>query len=104
MYFFFVKQNTAYEMRISDWSSDVCSSDLHRLDRFRRLDVTCDPDRLTARRHDVFRGFADHQLPAAAEINGGTERRAGPGDGEAQAAPTAGDENSFIREQDCAAH
>src|SRR3546814_13064269 len=24
----FVKQNTAYEMRISDWSSDVCSSDL----------------------------------------------------------------------------
>src|SRR3546814_16516315 len=26
--FFFVKQNTAYEMRISDWSSDVCSSDL----------------------------------------------------------------------------
>src|SRR3546814_6844567 len=27
--FFFFKQNTAYEMRISDWSSDVCSSDLH---------------------------------------------------------------------------
>src|SRR3546814_9153728 len=29
--FFLFKQNTAYEMRISDWSSDVCSSDLfHR--------------------------------------------------------------------------
>src|SRR3546814_1468837 len=27
-YFFFFKQKTAYEMRISDWSSDVCSSDL----------------------------------------------------------------------------
>src|SRR3546814_10780732 len=26
--FFFFKQTTAYEMRISDWSSDVCSSDL----------------------------------------------------------------------------
>src|SRR3546814_10905833 len=26
--FFFVKQKTAYELRISDWSSDVCSSDL----------------------------------------------------------------------------
>src|SRR3546814_1606397 len=26
--FFFLKQKTAYEMRISDWSSDVCSSDL----------------------------------------------------------------------------
>src|SRR3546814_12772489 len=30
MCFFFFKQKTAYEMRISDWSSDVCSSDLHR--------------------------------------------------------------------------
>src|SRR3546814_9323070 len=28
---FFFKQKTAYEMRISDWSSDVCSSDLDRL-------------------------------------------------------------------------
>src|SRR3546814_9353138 len=28
--FFFFKQKTAYEMRISDWSSDVCSSDLTR--------------------------------------------------------------------------
>src|SRR3546814_1814060 len=27
--FFFFKQKTAYEMRISEWSSDVCSSDLH---------------------------------------------------------------------------
>src|SRR3546814_4720980 len=38
MYVFFFKQKTAYEMRISDWSSDVCSSDLgepydHRNDR-----------------------------------------------------------------------
>src|SRR3546814_4417757 len=29
--FFFFKQKTAYDMRISDWSSDVCSSDLHKL-------------------------------------------------------------------------
>src|SRR3546814_1766686 len=28
VFFFFCKQKTAYEMRISDWSSDVCSSDL----------------------------------------------------------------------------
>src|SRR3546814_8201145 len=28
MFFFFFKQKTAYDMRISDWSSDVCSSDL----------------------------------------------------------------------------
>src|SRR3546814_3614287 len=29
--FFFFKQKTAYELRISDWSSDVCSSDLNDL-------------------------------------------------------------------------
>src|SRR3546814_7944957 len=33
--FFFFKQKTAYEMRISDWSSDVCSSDLR---------IVCSPD------------------------------------------------------------
>src|SRR3546814_15449629 len=45
--FFFFKQKTAYEMRISDWSSDVCSSDLARLEldsmelmRFANDDVT----------------------------------------------------------------
>src|SRR3546814_7940660 len=31
LFFFFFKQKTAYEMRISDWSSDVCSSDLRPL-------------------------------------------------------------------------
>src|SRR3546814_17422908 len=30
-FFFFFKQKTAYEMRISDWSSDVCSSDLQKV-------------------------------------------------------------------------
>src|SRR3546814_7129843 len=33
--FFFFKQKTAYEMRISDWSSDVCSSDLDRVAQVR---------------------------------------------------------------------
>src|SRR3546814_18028535 len=38
---FYFKQKTAYEMRISDWSSDVCSSDLHALGlpRERRPDL-----------------------------------------------------------------
>src|SRR3546814_10881619 len=36
MCFFFFKQKTAYEMRISDWSSDVCSSDLIKSDGFVR--------------------------------------------------------------------
>src|SRR3546814_18636135 len=54
MFFFFFKQKTAYEMRISDWSSDVCSSDLpetgaryscptHRLQRPRARYVRSDP-------------------------------------------------------------
>src|SRR3546814_20523522 len=42
LFFFFFKQKTAYEMRISDWSSDVCSSDLARARRVR--------DRLAGRR------------------------------------------------------
>src|SRR3546814_12082440 len=36
-FFFFFKQKTAYEMRISDWSSDVCSSDLPAQCRLRIL-------------------------------------------------------------------
>src|SRR3546814_6761884 len=34
LFVFFVKQKTAYEMRISDWSSDVCSSDLSAIADF----------------------------------------------------------------------
>src|SRR3546814_3545821 len=34
--FFFFKQKTAYEMRISDWSSDVCSSDLENFNKHGR--------------------------------------------------------------------
>src|SRR3546814_8673702 len=41
--FFFFKQKTAYEMRISDWSSDVCSSDL-RLFPFRGVVFDVDPE------------------------------------------------------------
>src|SRR3546814_4670549 len=55
--FFFFKQKTAYEMRISDWSSDVCSSDLVVVDRLpghdqlvpaRRLDRPLEVDAVAA--------------------------------------------------------
>src|SRR3546814_9451923 len=39
--FFFFKQKTAYEMRISDWSSDVCSSDLHIKQNTRKENGSC---------------------------------------------------------------
>src|SRR3546814_3114921 len=50
-FFFFFKQKTAYEMRISDWSSDVCSSDLFL---------------------DLFVAFV-HQGPHAAPLAAGNE-------------------------------
>src|SRR3546814_1255379 len=52
--FFFFKQKTAYEMRISDWSSDVCSSDLVR-ERDRILEV--EDDRVGARRRGLGEAF-----------------------------------------------
>src|SRR3546814_19762205 len=42
-FFFFCKQKTAYEMRISDWSSDVCSSDLLPRYWFQLADWIDDP-------------------------------------------------------------
>src|SRR3546814_2433610 len=48
--FFFFKQKTAYEMRISDWSSDVCSSDLLvRQSIRRRLEDRLEPLREVGR-------------------------------------------------------
>src|SRR3546814_7146241 len=47
--FFFFKQKTAYEMRISDWSSDVCSSDL------------CGPDRRSCPCRNRCRGRASER-------------------------------------------
>src|SRR3546814_17745757 len=48
-FFFFFKQKTAYEMRISDWSSDVCSSDLHRPSRPDEHDPPLKPRRQSYR-------------------------------------------------------
>src|SRR3546814_4000331 len=58
MLMFFFKQKTAYEMRISDWSSDVCSSDLRGE---QRVDIGLDV--AIARRVDVGRDVAGEQIP-----------------------------------------
>src|SRR3546814_6090565 len=58
-FFFFFKQKTAYEMRISDWSSDVCSSDLVLRDHRQR-------DQLGVR---MFQGSARHAAKVAEEEN-----------------------------------
>src|SRR3546814_2959630 len=53
IFFFFFKQKTAYEMRISDWSSDVCSSDLDRPGPARRCSANLDGE---ACDHEAGRG------------------------------------------------
>src|SRR3546814_14773653 len=56
MLFFFFKQKTAYDMRISDWSSDVCSSDL-----------------IVARAHDA--GKARRRIAASHSLAGEKPRK-----------------------------
>src|SRR3546814_4675471 len=58
--FFFAKQKTAYEMRISDWSSDVCSSDLVHGGMVWRG--------LQSRRYQSRRNQRSHPVKAAPEI------------------------------------
>src|SRR3546814_14141422 len=67
---FFFKQKTAYEMRISDWSSDVCSSDLARLGRADHRDAVggvkvIGEDR-DAAENLAGADEAEHHLPAVA--------------------------------------
>src|SRR3546814_20152219 len=100
VFVFFFKQKTAYELRISDWSSDVCSSDLAAQDLHRlahgRLD---DVDLLEAPRQRVVlledptvlleRGRADaaqvarrqRRLDHVAGVHRAARRRAGADDG-----------------------
>src|SRR3546814_20212653 len=61
MFIFFFKQKTAYEMRISDWSSDVCSSDLAEYEQ----PPYCAATSLAA-------GFAPEQLPSGTVVPRGS--------------------------------
>src|SRR3546814_1408010 len=64
---FFFKQKTAYEMRISDWSSDVCSSDLVDAEVLPLERHVRDDDELTAAL-EVLLERADHRLATAADV------------------------------------
>src|SRR3546814_5740378 len=61
---FFFKQKTAYEMRISDWSSDVCSSDLAKINIFVRIGLQIEQLRPESFIGDVFPASGPHH-PAA---------------------------------------
>src|SRR3546814_2972818 len=72
--FFFFKQKTAYEMRISDWSSDVCSSDLgaHAVLEIGLVDRACSLDRVHEAQGRLRQDAADH-----AHLGRSEERRVG---------------------------
>src|SRR3546814_6480983 len=82
MLFFFFKQKTAYDMRISDWSSDVCSSDLPgRSGRGRRHENArsrvrqlCDGQH-AARRERVYRAFGQPRSRRGGGREGGAAAR-----------------------------
>src|SRR3546814_6657687 len=72
--FFFFKQKTAYEMRISDWSSDVCSSDLLVAAELRRSNFKRRDQVLTGR-VAVQRQRLDAYDAETVSIGGGIERQ-----------------------------
>src|SRR3546814_3527990 len=71
LFVFFFKQKTAYEMRISDWSSDVCSSDLEPLG----LEQPDRPRRLRPRDRASSQGNPEARRRAAAAAQGRSEER-----------------------------
>src|SRR3546814_1384021 len=79
--FFFFKQKTAYEMRISDWSSDVCSSDLrldlgigrHGIDAL----LAAGAEQLQRGIHMQLRGVEFRDRRAAHQVARSEERRVG---------------------------
>src|SRR3546814_8886047 len=81
-FFFFFKQKTAYEMRISDWSSDVCSSDLliaHQPARFVLEARAADLAGTAAHQHDrlvprLLKPAQQHDLYQAADMQRGRRR------------------------------
>src|SRR3546814_1867148 len=72
--FFFFKQKTAYEMRISDWSSDVCSSDLPRRGVARLLVGDAPGDEA---RHVVRQEVDDGAIGEERQAHRSEERRVG---------------------------
>src|SRR3546814_8097468 len=99
--FFFFKQKTAYEMRISDWSSDVCSSDLPatsalRVDRAPQVGPCARVEALVEEVAQVNPGFAQQGLEETATFEPEQPRRDG-------AAVLGGDEigRASCRERVC---
>src|SRR3546814_14794847 len=86
--FFFFKQKTAYEMRISDWSSDVCSSDLDNDPQSQDTQSRDDARHYRSRRTAGFGAATDtHPASRAASCPAGSTRTAGDRDPRSAATP-----------------
>src|SRR3546814_2258671 len=82
---FFFKQKTAYEMRISDWSSDVCSSDLRRDAEAARRDAGLYPAAQAVRYPD--REIPGPPAPHGRHVHGGGAGTLDDDHGHAEARP-----------------
>src|SRR3546814_2524200 len=68
IFLFFFKQKTAYEMRISDWSSDVCSSDLSEIQPVLSPDIAVDHIAQMQRHANAERIAAGHGSPLIQQV------------------------------------
>src|SRR3546814_14357027 len=80
-FFFFFKQKTAYEMRISDWSSDVCSSDLEAGEEVGRKGTQGSLGH-PRRSHSRAPGYAEPRPDASPPRHPGVRARADRGQGD----------------------
>src|SRR3546814_1621288 len=80
--FFFFKQKTAYEMRISDWSSDVCSSDLRVVPRHVCEPTAVLPPPEAPPAHPVHHDHTEAERPGAPEPGAPTRPAAAAAHGE----------------------
>src|SRR3546814_7679724 len=96
MKFFFFKQKTAYEMRISDWSSDVCSSDQPPKPSLARFEFVEKAGRKWTRRFEsrLRCGSADS---ATLDITGGKHILPPVRDGESQWTPRSEEHTSELQ-------
>src|SRR3546814_2037363 len=96
-WFLFVKQKTAYDMRISDWSSDVCSSDLGREQRGARESAAAAPIERAHQRLDLGHGGRRHRQFSDAEPEQHRHRLGFGGKAAAHARPAAMDRTAAHR-------
>src|SRR3546814_1311281 len=96
--FFFFKQKTAYEMRISDWSSDVCSSDLETNALVHRARRVAD---LEAHVPQQVENLLHHLLAARRQLVGQQEQQVDVRLRGELAAPVAADRDEQIGRASC---